>query len=482
MSDSQDDLSNIRLLLEQQKLLKLNNTIDRYEVIDELGAGGMGKVYKAYDPNLERVVAVKLMSANVNREDYALRMNKEALATARLQHPHIVTIFDFGHSPLGSFIVMEYIKGENLESYLRTHFPLPESLYLDLFIKMAEALAYAHREEIIHRDLKPGNIMLENGEPKLVDFGLAKLMDASTTSSGVIAGTPHYMAPEQLGESRLINQKTDVYGLGALMYQVLTGEPPFKGTLLEIYQAIVKKKVIPPRRLNRKVSKEIEAICLKCLEKKPARRYQSMKPLLDDLKRYQAQRPILATNHSLWDISIKWLGRNQHFFLHLLLIVMFVGFSITLYTRHQKLEKQALQIKKKQASKHHDSQWLKLEALFQKISSWPQSNLSSDTIEKQLEEHDQTISSYQGILYQQWAWFLVKRSFLEHNKETQEKYLEQALKKFNHAIQLSPYDQSSYVFAYFAAAQHSDPKMREYQRQTQRKFLEILKTRGFEKK
>ena len=214
--------------------------IDRYEIVEELGAGGMGSVYKARDLESNRTVAIKLIrSAGLSSAGAKSRFHREMDISSRFQHPNIVSVYDIGVSEEMPYMVMEYIKGPPLLKYIEEKkISLRDRLII--LEKVALALEYAHRQKIIHRDMKPSNIMIaESGEPVLMDFGLAKsteISDLSLTRSGEILGTPQYMAPEQAkGSRREIDERTDTYGLGAIFYHLLTGFPPAQGeTLLSI--------------------------------------------------------------------------------------------------------------------------------------------------------------------------------------------------------------------------------------------------------
>jgi CHASE2 domain-containing sensor protein len=268
--------------------------IPGYDILQELGQGGMGVVYKARQIMLRRIVALKMLRAGGNAgPDLLARFRVEAEAVARMQHPHIVQVYDYGEwragdvSPPMPYFVLEFVDGGNLSGKLRGQ-PLPVRQAVDLMVMLGRAVQHAHQRGVIHRDLKPANVLLTaEGVPKIADFGLAKMLDESSdlTQTGALLGTPSYMAPEQAaGQSRLIGPATDVYALGAILYELLTGRPPFKGdTILETLDQVRFRAPAPLSQLQPGLPPELEAICLKCLEKEPARRYPTAEALVQSL-------------------------------------------------------------------------------------------------------------------------------------------------------------------------------------------------------
>jgi hypothetical protein len=269
-----------------------------YEVLEPLGKGGMGVVHKARHLSLGRVVALKMMRSGEVDPEEAARFRTEARAVARLQHPNIVQIFEVGEHEARPFLAMEFCPGGNLDKKLNGA-PLPPVEAARLLEALARAVQAAHRERVIHRDLKPANVLLaEDGTPKLADFGLAKKLDEQgQTLSGAILGTASYMAPEQAaGKNREVGVAADVYALGAVLYETLTGQPPFKApTLFETLEQVRDRPPVPPRRLRSDVPHDLEAICLQCLQKDPARRYASAADLADDLRRFLDGKPLRAS-------------------------------------------------------------------------------------------------------------------------------------------------------------------------------------------
>lgn len=268
-----------------------------YLLLEQLGQGGMGIVYKARQEALKRLVALKMVRAGVyaNAEE-RMRFQREGEAIARLHHPHVVQIHEFGEHVGQLYFSMELMEGGTLASKLNGQ-PLPEQEAAEMVRTLARTVAAAHRQGVVHRDLKPGNILLAaDGTVKIADFGLAKVLDAegSETCSDAILGTPAYMAPEQArGESRRIGPAVDVYALGAVLYETLVGRPPFKAeSRFQTLELVRTREPEPPSRRRPGLSRELEAICLKCLEKEPSQRYASAEALADDLERWLKGEPV----------------------------------------------------------------------------------------------------------------------------------------------------------------------------------------------
>jgi serine/threonine-protein kinase len=286
-----------------------------YEVVSELGRGGMGIVYKARQIALDRMVALKVIrSAEFASEDALLRFQKEAEAVALLDHPHIVPIYQVGHAAGLRFFSMKLIPGSSMDKKLADFSDNPRGA-ARLLATIAEAVNHAHQRGILHRDLKPANILLdEQGEPHVSDFGLARRIEADSdlTHSGYPLGTPSYMSPEQArGERASLSTATDVYGLGSILYALLTGQAPFTGTsLAETLDKVRGATPEPPGRLNSRVPRDLEIICLKCLEKDPGRRYASASALAADLLRWLGGEPIEARPVGPAMRSWMWCRRN----------------------------------------------------------------------------------------------------------------------------------------------------------------------------
>ena len=294
-----------------------------YELIEEIARGGMGVVYKARQLSLNRVVAVKMiLHGQFANAEFVQRFRAEAEAAARLQHPNIVAIYEVGEVDGQHFFSMEYINGRDLASLVREQ-PLPAKRAADYVRTVAEAIHYAHQHGILHRDLKPSNVLLDaEGEVRVMDFGLAKrlssddLTPASTpgglTLSGQVLGSPNYMSPEQAaGKSRTVTVCSDVYSLGAVLYHLIAGRPPFmaetiEATLLQVMQL----DAPPPRLLNPTVPRDLETICLKCLEKDPARRYGSARAMADELTRFIEDKPVRARPVTRPEKIWRWCKRH----------------------------------------------------------------------------------------------------------------------------------------------------------------------------
>ena len=270
-----------------------------YVLLERLGKGGMGVVYKARQVSLKRLVAVKMILAGqlADAQDIA-RFRLEAEAAANLDHPCIVRIIEVGEHEGQHYFSMDFIDGESLESRLKDH-PLPPREAAGLMEQVARAIAYAHGREVIHRDLKPANILVnQQGQPRVTDFGLAKRVQGGSdlTATGAVLGTPSYMPPEQAaGRLDQIGERSDVYSLGATLYALLTGRPPFQAaTVMEVLIQVREQEPVLLRQLNPNLPRDLETICAKCLEKDPRRRYGSAQELADELRRYVAGEPIHA--------------------------------------------------------------------------------------------------------------------------------------------------------------------------------------------
>jgi tetratricopeptide (TPR) repeat protein len=289
-------------------------TLPGYEVVQELGRGGMGVVYLARHLALNRQVALKMILGGAYADAKELaRFRAEAEAVAKFTHPHIVQIFDVGTLEGMPYCALELLTGGSLDEQLRGQ-PQPPRQAATLLVPVAQAVQAAHDQGILHRDLKPSNILLTaDGTPKLTDFGLAKRLedDNGQTRTGEIVGTPGYMAPEQAaGKVRQLGPATDIYALGAILYQLLTGRPPFQGlSALDTVMQVMTTEPIPPRQLQPTVPRDLETICLKCLHKEPAKRYPSAQALAADLQNYLDGKPILARPAGRWERAVKWCRR-----------------------------------------------------------------------------------------------------------------------------------------------------------------------------
>ena len=289
-----------------------------YEIIREIARGGMGVVFQARQVSLNRTVALKMILAGqLADETDVKRFYTEAEAAANLDHPGIVPIFEVGQHEGQHYFSMGFVEGQSLSQRLAEG-PLPSREAAELIRRVSEAIEYAHQHGVIHRDLKPANILLDqNGNPRVTDFGLAKKIqgDSGLTGSGQIMGTPSYMPPEQAGGKRgEVGPAADVYALGATLYALVTGRPPFQAaTAMDTVLQVISDEPVPPRRLNASIPRDLETICLKCLEKEPARRYTTGGELADDLRRFLDGEPIRARSVNSFEKCWRWCRRRPVF-------------------------------------------------------------------------------------------------------------------------------------------------------------------------
>ena len=287
-----------------------------YEILEVIGHGGMGVVYKANQQGLNRLVALKMVLAGASASPHDLaRFRAEAESVAQLQHPNIVQIFEIGEQNGCPFLALEYVGGGSLAEHLNGT-PVAPRQAAELVLSLARAIEHAHDRGIVHRDLKPANVLLQpDGLPKIADFGLAKREKAnqSHTQTGTILGSPSYMSPEQAsGRTDEIGPATDIYALGVILYELLTGRPPFKGaTVLETIDQVREHDPVPPRFLLPKTPRDLETICLKCLEKRPQRRYASAGDLAADLRAYLQGEPISAQSLTVFDQVARSISHNS---------------------------------------------------------------------------------------------------------------------------------------------------------------------------
>jgi len=320
--------------------------IPGYEVLDVLGWGGMGVVYRAWQQGLNRLVALKIVHAGALASPQVLaRFRVEAEAVARLQHPNIVQIHEVGQHACCPFLVLELVEGHSLAQWIAGT-PQPARRAAEVVETLARAIHSAHRQGVVHRDLTPANILFTVEEtPKITDFGLAKLVIGGgdlRTQTGELLGTPSYMAPEQAASRhQAIGAATDVYALGAVLYEILTGRPPFKAeSPLETLRQVMVDEPVAPSRLRPRLPRDLETICLKCLRKEPAQRYASALALADDLRRFLDGRPILARRSSALERAWRWCRRNPAVAgwlasVAVLLIFLAVGSSLAAFRLQQ---------------------------------------------------------------------------------------------------------------------------------------------------
>jgi TolB-like protein/predicted Ser/Thr protein kinase/Tfp pilus assembly protein PilF len=298
-----------------QRLAEMLGELGDYELLEEVGRGGQGVVFRARQKSLDRIVALKVISLGQwASEAHLKRFRREAHAAASLDHPSIVPIYEVGERDGSCYFSMKFVEGGQLDEVVRQT-PMSIRQAAELIAKVARTVHYAHEHGILHRDIKPGNILLDrNGEPHLTDFGLARLLDtqSSVTRTIDVLGTPSYMAPEQAaGETTKLSKATDVYGLGAVLYQLVTGQPPFAGgTTYETIRLLRDTDPRPPRLLNPKLGREVSTICLKCLEKDPKRRYSSALALAEDLEHWLKHEPIQAKRSGFFTHAWKSVRRK----------------------------------------------------------------------------------------------------------------------------------------------------------------------------
>jgi serine/threonine protein kinase/tetratricopeptide (TPR) repeat protein len=354
-------------------------SIPGLELVEVLGSGGMGVVFRARQARLDRDVAVKFLR-DAHRADSGPRERflQEARAVARLRHPNLVQVHEFGEVPAAGgatsqpYLVLEYVPGGSLADHLRGS-PQPPGEAARLVETLADAIHYAHQQGVIHRDLKPANVLLQKAErqgeeqtevmrgprpspprplgadlcPKVTDFGLAKfLAGGDLTHSGDVLGTPSYMAPEQAGgKSASITAAVDIYGLGAIFYEALTGRPPFAAATVDATLGLLRQdEPVPPRRLQPTVPRDLQTICLKCLRKEPGRRYATAQDLADDLRRFRASEPIRARPVGTGERVIVWCRRNPGVAVLLAaLVLVFLGGSAGVLWQWQRARQSAFE-------------------------------------------------------------------------------------------------------------------------------------------
>ncbi|MGO9269235.1 MAG: protein kinase domain-containing protein [Terriglobia bacterium] len=279
-------------------------TVGRYEILSELGRGSMGVVYRAHDPTIGRTVAIKMLlterMAAGDLTEYLARFHREAQSAGALAHPNIVTIYDFGEDNGNYYLAMEFLEGKSLERLVQEQPLLPVETIMPIFDQVCSALDVAHAHGIVHRDVKPANIMiLESGQVKVTDFGIAKVMAAEMTQAGQVLGTPNYMSPEQV-LNRPLDGRSDLFSLGAILYELVTGEKPFIGqNITTVIYKIIHEMPIPPRELDPGIHPGLSYVIGKALAKSPDERYQTCSELASDLKNYKNIEGVVATGATM---------------------------------------------------------------------------------------------------------------------------------------------------------------------------------------
>ena len=338
----------------------IGSSLAHYEILDELGRGGMGIVYKVKDLKLNRTCALKVVHEKELNDDRNIkRFVREARSIGHLQHPNIVAIYEILTKPCYMF-AMEYVEGQTLQTFMKSK-TFDVRTFAKLMHKVCEALEYAHNNNVIHRDLKPENIMISSsGEPKVMDFGIAKRLDIAYTLSrkNEIIGTPHYIPLEILSDGKA-DQRSDIYSLGVIIYQALTGRTPFAGNATQIFFQMMHENVTPPSQLNPKTNKDLEMICLKCIEKKAEDRFSSVKLLKEEIERFLNNKPLLIRSPGIATKVYKWCQRNP--LPSILLSVIIVSIVATIYVLFE--NGRELQSKNAQLQ---EAQKIKDEALQQK--------------------------------------------------------------------------------------------------------------------
>ncbi|MGF1581896.1 MAG: protein kinase [Gemmataceae bacterium] len=317
-----------------------------YEILEEIAHGGMGVVYQARQVSLNRVVALKMIRAGeLATEEAVQRFRTEAESAANLDHPNIVPIYEVGEHNGQHYFSMKFIEGGSLAHPEPAVTKQQQRHVAQRIATIARAVHHAHQRGILHRDLKPANILLDaDGQPHVTDFGLAKRVegDSALTQTGALIGTPSYMAPEQARGDSEITTQADVYGLGAVLYELLTGKPPFKaGNVLDTILQVREQEPTPPRKHNPKVDRDLETICLKCLSKEPETRYGSVEAVGEELHRWLRDEPITARSPGIWEWTGKWVRRHPSLAaLALVSIValLAIGIAIVAQSYNQRLE------------------------------------------------------------------------------------------------------------------------------------------------
>ncbi len=312
-----------------------------YQLLDQIGRGGMGVVYRARQLSLNRVVALKMIAKGDFASPAALaRFRREAETAAKLDHPNIVAIIEVGEREANPYLVMRFVEGDSLARFLPKFALSPEARGAEagqaqvrisrLIATVARAVDYAHSRGVLHRDLKPSNILLDlHDVPHLTDFGIAKLLDQDThlTQTAELLGTLSYMAPEQ-AEGKPISRGADIYSLGAILYELLTGRPPFSGAKMDVLRQVIVDDPPQPRAINGAIDRDLETICLKCLDKNSGRRYATALQLAEDLERWQRHEPILARQAGPITRLQRWTVRNPA--VATLLVTLTIGMAATL--------------------------------------------------------------------------------------------------------------------------------------------------------
>ena len=315
----------------------MSGSIGRFNIIKEIGRGGVGRVYRATDPLLKRDVALKvLLSGEFADETELGRFQREVESCAKLRHPNIVPLYEVGKEEgKGIYMVMEFIQGITLQDYIRNYNVVPLSA-AQITCILAKAVHYAHEEGIIHRDIKPQNIIMrDNKIPMLTDFGLARKLDKEAkdrlTRTGDFVGTPGYMAPEQINGD-IPSRQMDVYALGCVFYELLTGVPPYQGESIEIVYHILDENDFPPTPRQRKpeIAKDIDLICQKAMNKDLSKRYQTLFDFAEDIELYLQGKPIKARPMNIFEKGYRWCKKHKAIALSIILCISCLAFVFSI--------------------------------------------------------------------------------------------------------------------------------------------------------
>ena len=405
----------------------------KYDILDKLGEGGMGVVYKARDVELDRLVALKLVrGSGIIKPQQAERFLQEVKATARLKHPNVISIYDFGEYPQHYF-TMEYVEGKTLTEMIQES-TFKSQKAAKILCSICDAIQVAHEAKIIHRDLKPSNIMIENDENiKVMDFGLAKFLEGESLSkTGDILGTPSYMSPEQ-AESSDVDESTDIYAIGAIGYAMITGRPVFQGeNILKLMRQVMYEDPTRPKLLNSQIDTDLEVIILKCLEKSPLKRYLTVKELGEDIHRYLENRPILAKPPGVFARILKWMKRNRELTISAA-VILFSLIAIFSYISLQWIK----QVRYNQA----------LNIVYD-LDRWDKNKISYQREAKVAFEKAISLSK-NFIIYRHWGVFCLYYAYAHCDKENDhEIYYRLAEEKLKKAIEQNPDDYISMYFLY----------------------------------
>ena len=372
-------------------------------------------MWRARDRELGRIVAVKAAYRNRVSAFEAEEFFHEARATAELSHPNIVKVLELGYEDGQAYIVNEFVDGPNLGQWLEPN-PVTPGEAARLCVQIARALEHAHRAGIIHRDLKPSNILMSaDGEPHLVDFGLAKKepTETSITLEGRVLGTPAYMAPEQAqGQSHTADHRADIYSLGVVLFEMLTGECPFRGNISTLLQQVVYQDAPAPRTLNKSIPRELEAICLKCLEKDRRKRYDSAAQLADDLQRFLDGKPIharpitIATRWWRWCVRNPLLAATITALIGLLLVLAVAGPLVAVQQRNLARKHEEARARAEKEQQRSERIYLTAEEYYRRAIE-----LLEETVSETPEDSEQRRTL--ALIYNDLAWVLITSPDLE---------------------------------------------------------------------